>query len=758
MNMLSKIKLSLILNLVLISIGFASAFSFADEDSLAALENLSPKVMSHSEISKLAPSKQIEQYLKLKNASFRDSLSFSDSSESLLLPTDSLNYAAYDSLYNFLDSIKQEQGVQRFSQRLFKKVPANLFSSVTNAVDGNYPLKAGDQLALSVWGEHEKEYPLRLNNQGRVFLSGVGSISLNGQTLIQAETLLKQKLSTIHSGISSGKTQVVLRLEKLSPLKVFVLGEIHNPGGYVFQGNTSIFQALYQAGGPTPIGSVRNIQVNRNNKTLTIDLYDYLMKGLRPENSILNDGDVVFIPRAEKLVEITGDIGRDSTIFELKAGEGVKELLQFASGINPSAAKQNIRLRRVFEDGRMDFMDIETPHFYLEDQGKFELLDGDALLVVKSVEKSLINVSIRGAIKYPGTYQFKEGLDATTLVANAGGPLEEAYLGRIHIIRPSHEGPVQLLSQGFSDNSQNVALMPMDTVLVFSKKEMYLPDSVSISGAVRLPGRYLYVDGMTAKDLVLLGGGFLPQRDLGKVRLERLESGKSTVDVKTYSMSDDYKVGEKELTLKPYDHIEIPHDPNFYRPEQVKLSGAFLRPGVYTLAYEDEPLSSIIERAGGFREGAYLEGARFFRFADSIGQIGINLESAIKKKGRFNIPLMEGDSLFVPKKKASILVYGEVVFPTNVLYKKGENAEYYIRKAGGYTRLSDDEHIVIRYANGESSAMENADREPDPGTEIFIPARPEPKPTNWPPIVSAIAGVITAIGTITTTIIVLQSR
>jgi len=654
--------------------------------------------------------------------------------------------------------------LRRYESDFFKTANPTIFSGVTSGVTGNYPLKPGDELILTIWGAVEKEANLKISNQGMVNVESVGMVSLNGTTLAAAEGILKTRLSKVYSGINRGQTFVNLRLEALSPVKVFILGEVEKPGAYVFYGNTTVFQALYMAEGPNKNGSVRSVQIARQDSIFTIDLYEYLMHGKNVNGAPLFDGDIVFLPRAKVLAEVDGAVGRPA-IYELKEGEGVKELLTFASGVNSNVAEQNMVLKRIFHGGRTDFETILKPSDYTSGKDSLKLRDGDALFVFTSAERSMQNTTILGAIKYPGTYKLETDMTAVDLVRISGGLVEAGYPGRVHVLRAIPQGGYELLSQNL-ENEKAIKLNPRDTIVVYSAKEMYRPDSVSIGGAVLKPGYYTYYEGMDAKDLLLMAGGYLAEARRGTIYISRMDKGGHTVKNTPYSVPDNYDENQNfDIKLVPWDHVEIQYNSDFYRPELVVLSGAFKNPGVYSLNFPEEPLERLITRAGGFLESSYLDGAKFYRRslsaeAPEYTLVGVDFERTLKKDSRNNVKLMDGDSIYIPEKSISVKVSGEVGLVTNVLWKKNAKVSWYIDQAGGFKITGDEERVMIKYANGSVSLASNAERPPDPGSEIIIPHKNPPQETRWTEIVTAFGTVASGLGALAMAIstMVLLSR
>ncbi len=638
---------------------------------------------------------------------------------------------------------KKKRLAKRYEQRIFQTVDKSAFSSSTGAVGREYILGPNDGVTVSLWGDKEKEYPLTLNAEGAIFLEGVGQIPLAGLNVGEAEKRVRERLSRIYSGINRGTTNVNLTVGRVGPKKVFVLGEVKIPGGYVFTGHTSILTAMYFAQGPTDIGTVRNLVLNRGGKKYPLDLYDYLLRGETLKPDVVQDGDIVFAARAEILVEISGDVGRPA-MYEMKKTEGIKELLIYAGGLNATAATQKMTLQRVFEDGKSDYIDLPPPQDFLTGKATFTLRDGDKVLIEKSTEPTRNYFTITGPVKYPGTYQSEGIASVTQLIQKAGGLREDAFLGRVHVVRFHPDGSSELFAYGVQETSpDSIHLEPKDNVILYSVKDMFLPDSVEIAGSVFNPGKYEFRKGMTVKDLVMQAGGFLPDHESGKALVFRGDAHERKVKQVEISMDGGLDKDEKNLGLEPYDVVHIPVDPRWYLKEVVVLNGLFNRPGKYALLYPGEKLASVVERAGGFKEGAYVEGARFFRHKDSIGRVGVDVAYAVKHpKKKSNISLVGRDSLFVPEVSSTVKVMGEVGFETSVLYKEGASTGYYIEHAGGFTRRSEKGRVVVQYANGEASSEGAFNRKPDAGSVIYVPQGPEPKPVDWIVGINALLGTL----------------
>jgi protein involved in polysaccharide export with SLBB domain len=634
----------------------------------------------------------------------------------------------------------------RFELLFFKNAPASLFGSTTNAINGDYPIKPGDVLVLTIFGEVEKEQTLKVNNQGKVNVEGVGLVSLINMNLGKTEAFLKSKLTKIYSGISSNRTQVNLRMESLSGIKVFVLGEVSKPGGYVFYGNTSLFQALYLAGGPNKIGSVRNIQVTRGDTAFTVDLYEYLMKGKKPEPSVLVDGDIVFLPRAEALAGITGDVGRPA-IYEMRKGESAKDLLGFAGKTNVTA-NHTLSLWSLQPDGRSDVSDQDSPEAILSGTKVVSIKDGDSLVVRASTKTSMEYVDVIGSVWYPGKYGWKAGMTLAQAIPLAGGLKPEGYAERVVVRRLKADSSYAYLADSYS--SPKLLLESRDQLMVLNKAQLKTPQMVYVDGAVKHPMAIAWQEGLTAKTLIAMADGFDLNHQKGNIRIERLVPGKDEAQILNFAISDDLKNGAgDEVKLLPGDRVVVPVDPAFYIQEIVSLTGAVRNPGTYSLIHTREGFKAFMDRVAKFDQNAFTQGGRLFRKrGDETYQINFDLNKALSGGEGAEIALQAGDSIFIPKEQLTIRVTGEVVSPGDALWSDGWSIKNYINEAGGYTINGDDDRVIVTYADGRKSTMDNAERDPDPGSVIFVPYKKEPEPTNWATVwtgVTAVVGATSAI-------------
>src|SRR5690606_5047758 len=325
-----------------------------------------------------------------------------------------------------------------------------------------------------------------------------------------------------------------------------------------------------------------------------------------------------------------------------KKGEGVKELLEFAGGLNATAATNKLTLQRIFPDGKPDYLDLEPPRDYLSSKAKTELRDGDKIQVEKSAELARNFLTITGPVKYPGTYEATGVTSVVQLVERAGGLREDAFLSRVHVVRFNPEGSSSLFAYSLDSTlMESIPLQPRDNVILYSIKDMYIPDSVEIAGAGFNPGKYERREGMTVRDLIMQAGGELPHHEAGKALVFRGTTREHSVEQIKLNFEETAAQADNGYRLSPNDFVQIPVDPNWYIKEIVSLEGLFLHPGKYSLLYPGEKISSVIARAGGFKPNAYVEGGRFFRAKDSVGRVGVEIRNAVAKpKSKSNIQMV----------------------------------------------------------------------------------------------------------------------
>jgi len=626
-------------------------------------------------------------------------------------------------------------------------------------VPDDYRLGVGDEIIINVWGGVDLQLMRVVDRDGTVILPTVGKISCAGRTLKQVDESIRKRLATTHSSIDvdgydgegDGDTFVEVTMGHLRAIRVFVVGEATRPGSFELSSVSTMLTALYAAGGPTGMGSFRDIRLVRGNKTVAhLDLYQYLTGGRRGQDTVLQEGDTIFIPDRGPSVAITGSVRRPMR-FEMKDEEGLADLIGYAGGFLPTAAPDIIHILRVLpldqrESGQPDHVFLDVPFDATSMTGgdgqSVVLLDGD-LVGVDGVEGRLDNwVQITGSVKRPGRYEFKQGMSALDLIESAGGLWPDALTERAVIDRTSPEGKLSTVAFALNDvlsgNAEPDSLQARDVLEIFSRWDIQNRPQVHITGEVNLPVVLDFREGMTLRDLILKAGGLresanLLQAEVSRLQLDALENPDTSVRPERTTESIIVTMDENFLTsgdgfpLQPYDRVAIRRLPWWEMQRTVTIRGEVFYPGVFSLERKDETISSVITRAGGLTPDAYLVGARIVRSQDGVGNIALDLMEALTEPGsQYDIVLQAGDQIVIPDRMYTVKVMGEVGFPTSLIHEEGKDINYYVNRAGGYLKQSDKKRSRVVWPNGMSLPNKGGN-EVVAGSTIIVPMKPPPE-------------------------------
>lgn len=669
----------------------------------------------------------------------------------------SANSSAELDPYDDLDLYDEpDTALQRYGLKVFAEAQPDLFGPATGAVGPEYPIGPGDELILTMWGDRDARMVQTVDRDGQINFEGVGTVSLSGKTMAQAETLVRSRLGKVYSGMGASQ-HADLTLGKLKRIRVFVVGEVERPGAYFLSGNTSVLSALYMARGPSELGTERMIYVRRGGKEIGVDLYGVLFDGARPAEDVLRDGDVVRVPAHGALVTVRGAVKRPG-IYEMIPSEPTGNILKYAGGLSANAAEQGLQVSRLFQNGRRDVLIYPSPTQLAAGATAEPFSDSDEVLVHEGRDPSRFSVAVSGAARFPGGYPWKPGMTAFDLLTLAGGPNDSAFDGRVLVKRQDTLGVQEVLRAPMS-RSAGILLRQGDTLTVYNRRSMSDTDSVLISGAIRKPGRYRFRNAMTVKDLILEAGGFLPSAEFGRIRLEEALHDSALATTRWLDLDSSLAAEAADTPLEPGQHLAIPWNPRQYDPEAVMLQGWVRSPGLYFLKNPGERISSVLQRAGGIKDGGYARAAVFVRGRDSVGRVQIDLSKAMEKPGSaWDVPLRGNDTLTIPDKPATVRVSGYANYPTSIMYEEGRSWKWYVARAGGYADSADEDKVWIRYADGSILSKDYGLVDPDPGSEIVIPKAPPPETMRTAEKVQMYGSIAGTLLTLVTVIILIKSN
>ena len=654
--------------------------------------------------------------------------------------------------------------VQIYGHNIFTNNNLTFEPNSNLATPENYTLGPGDEVIIDIWGANENSIRQVISPDGSIQISGLGPVHLNGMTIKEANRYLQKELSKIYSGIdgNDASTQVKLTLGNIRSIQINIMGEVKLAGTYMLSAFSTVFHALYRAGGINEIGTLRSIKVNRYGKTIAdIDVYDLIMKGKMNDGIRLQEGDVINVSTYLSLVRISGKVKRPM-IYEMKPTETLKNSLDYAGGFTGDAYKQSVRIIR--KTGR------EYQVFTVDemDYGVFKLEDGDEISVESILDRYENRVEIQGAVYRSGIYQLDGQVNTVkSLIKKADGLRGDAFMNRAVLNREKDNYDHEIIAvdlAGIMNGTQpDIPLMKNDVLFIPSIQNLKERQTVTIHGRVSEPGTFSFAENMTVEDLVVMAGGLLEDAATVKVDItRRIKNPNSTAYTKevgrtfTMDLSNNFEVGKESVFLEPFDEVYIRKSPSYQEQQNVTISGEVLFGGTYALQSKTERISTLIERAGGLTPEAFTRGARLLRVRteeetkrekdmlelaqrtsekDSIDiatlnisntySVGIDLEKAIMNPNSdYDLVLKDGDILYIPQYINTIKISGAVMYPNTVLFERGKNLSYYINQAGGFTSEARKKNVFIINLNGKASKLKlHSNQAIEPGSEIIVPTK-----------------------------------
>ncbi len=670
-----------------------------------------------------------------------------------------------------------------FGLNVFRQTTSQFQPDIAGPVDGSYKVGPRDVLALIITGGVEASYSLEVTREGFVVIPQVGQVFVANLTLDQVNDVMYRRLRAVYSGIgrdANASTNFYVTIVRLRTNQVFVVGEAVAPASYQVASVGTMLTALYGAGGPSDIGTLRAIELRRDGRVVTtLDVYDYLIRGDASKDSRLETGDVLFVPVHGPRVEVAGEVLRPS-IYEIKPGESLRELITMAGGFKATAGRRRIVVSRILPEGQRDaaggrertVLDVTADAFAGDAGLKFAIEDGDRIQVFPIADRVRNRVVVSGAVWTPGSQGLRDGMMLSEALRNAGGVRPEV---KDVLIRRLQSDQTQTTVRAFFRDTlgtllQDLALQEDDSIQVYATTDFRPDRYVAINGAVRKDGRYEWREGMTLRDLVHEAGGLEDGAYLVEAEVARLPQNRTpgmlaqTVRValdSTYLLErglDGKYVGPPgipaptatapDVPLNPYDNVLMLRQPEWLLERRVTILGEVRFPGTYAMLTKDDHVSGLLERAGGLLPTAYAEAALFTRPYRGTGRIGFDLAAALDDaRSRDNFVLEPGDTLVVPRYIPTVQVGGAVHSPIAVAHVPGKRLRYYVEAAGGHTFEADLRRAYVRQPNGivepYKSRFMLPDRNPKAlaGAEVFVPNRDPNDRKDWTAIVGSVAQI-----------------
>ncbi|MEQ8523492.1 SLBB domain-containing protein [Gracilimonas sp.] len=636
-----------------------------------------------------------------------------------------------DTLDVLLDTMQRDTS-DVFGADIFSSQSISFEPSLNIATPKNYTLGPGDELFIDIWGAAETTYQLVISPEGSIQISNVGPIAVSGLTIEEAKERLTSKLSNIYSGLKGPNktTYMQVTLGNIRSIKVSIVGEVKAPGTYTLSSLSSVFNALYAAGGPNKQGSYRSIKVLRDGSVhQRVDLYKFLVSGDLSDNIILKDQDIIKVEPYINRITVKGET-KNIGLFETLEGETFNDLLEYTGGFNQFAYKKRVKLERK-TDTEKRIVDIAYP-----EKGNTVLQSGDIITVGRILDRYENKVSIRGPVFRPGEYQLEENPTLTELIENAEGLMGDAFMDRAVIYRTQQDYSIEAipvnLGRLLSDTSSTeISLVKDDVVQISSIFDLREQRTVTISGSVLNPDTYDFVENSSLKDLIYQANGFKEEAAPHNIEIARRvpdtktgEMNNQIAEIITVNIGNGLTYDEKleEVELKPFDQVFVRKSPSYEVQKTVRVTGEVLYPGEYALSTRDFRLSDLINKSGGPTDFAYVEGASLTRNYDqdideldinledsvateeveSLSKVGIQLQEALNDPdSEYDLLLQPGDVINIPKRLQTVQIRGEVLYPINARYEDRRSFRSYISAAGGFTEQANTKKAYIVYANGE---------------------------------------------------------
>lgn len=667
-----------------------------------------------------------------------------------------------DILKNYPQS--SNNGELVFGRNIFNTKNLTFEPSVNIATPVNYRLGPGDEVIIDIWGASQNTIRQQISPDGTINIQKIGPVFLSGLTITQANDHLKKTLNKIYNGLansSDSSSDISLTLGNTRTIQINVMGEVVQPGTYALSSFSTVFHALYRAGGVSDIGSLRNVQLVRNGKKIAaIDVYEFIMKGNAQDDIRLQEGDVVIVPAYDVLVRVDGRVKR-SMRFEMKKDESLSTLINYAGGFESDAYTHSLRVVR--QNGQeYEINTVKNLDFSI-----YKMQNGDVVTAEAILDRFTNKLEIRGAVCRPGIYQLSGSLNTVReLVNEAQGLTGDAFLNRSVLYRQREDLTTEIfpldIKSIMEGTCPNIALVKNDILYIPSIHDLEDWGNVVILGEVAKPNTYPYADNMTLEDLIIQAGGLREAASTVRVDIARriknphsIANSDTIGQMFTFSLKDGFVIdGQKGFVLQPYDEVYVRRSPSYQSQQKIVIEGEILFSGVYAITSREERISNLVTKAGGATNYAYLRGAKLTRVAnasekkrmrdvirsmqrqlgeamiDSLGirvedtfTVGIDLEKALTNPGStMDIVLREGDVVFIPKNSNTVTINGAVMMPNTVSFIEGKGINHYLDQAGGYTDSAKKNKIFIVYMNGQVTRVKgNGKKQIEPGCEVIVP-------------------------------------
>jgi len=611
-------------------------------------------------------------------------------------------YSDIPSLYDmYVQASAHQRPAERFGMEVFRNsandpqaIPMDL------PVGPDYVIGPGDGLEIDLWGGVSQRMFRIVDREGRVSLPEAGPLLVSGRNLGEVQLAVQQVLRTEYRDISAD-----VSLSRLRTVRVYVVGDVAEPGAYDISSLSTPLNALFAAGGVTPRGSLRALKHYRGKQLVEeVDAYDLLLHGVRSDLRRLENGDTLLVPGLGPQVTVDGMVRRPA-IYELRGESSLADVLELAGGILPTATLRHIEVQRVEAHEKRTMLALDLSPTGEADSAKkqleaFKINDRDEVHIFPIAPYNEDAIYIQGHVLRPGKYSYKQGMSLSDLIGSYKDLLPEPAPHYAEIVRlnpPDFHPSVESfdLTAALANPASAPKLLPLDTVRVFSRYDFEPAPEVWVGGEVREPGKYRSSGQAHLRDVVYQAGGVTQDASLDSAQLFRTQPD-GTMKILSVDLREALAGNPVDnILMQPRDRLLVHRNLTQVDPPTVYIKGEVAKPGRYPLT-TNMHVEDLVRVAGGLKRSAYADSADLARFETNGSRKGsgdrleVNLAAAMSGDPKTNVGLRDGDILTIRQLPrwtdigASMTVRGEVLHPGTYGIGPGERLSSVLSRSGGF--------------------------------------------------------------------------
>jgi protein involved in polysaccharide export with SLBB domain len=609
-------------------------------------------------------------------------------------------YADVPSLYDmYVQSAAWQRPAERFGSEIFRNsinqpdvIPMDL------PVGPDYVVGTGDSLSIDVWGSVTQRLVRLVDREGRIALPETGPVLVTGKSLGDVQLEVQHALRGAYRDVSAD-----VSISRLRTVRVYVVGEVVQPGAYDISSLSTPLNALFAAGGVTTRGSLRTLRHMRGKELVEqVDAYDLLLHGIRADLKRLENGDTLLVPPIGPQATVEGMVRRPA-VYELLDETSLGDVLELAGGILPAAALRHVEVQRLEAHEKRTMLTLDLTATTDPDQlnkqlQAFKIRDGDQVHIFPIASYNEDAIYLQGHVVRPGRYSYKQGMKLTDLITSYGDLLPEPAPHYAEIIRlnaPDFRPSIESfdIASALANPASAPTLKRLDTVRIFSRYDFEAPPEVSVSGEVHQPGSYRTSGQAHLRDAIFLAGGITPDAALDSAQLFRHQADGTMriLSIDLHQALDGNPVDN--IILQARDRVLVQRNLARVDAPTVDIRGEVAKPGRYPLTSEMR-VDDLVRVAGGLKRSAFADSADLTRFAAGNGSgehLEVKLAAALSSDINENVPLRNGDVLAIrqiPQWKdlgASVTVSGEVQHPATYGIEPGERLSSLLARSNGFT-------------------------------------------------------------------------